>query len=234
MLETGLPYDFDIMEQIEQEGAIVDLSQTSYPNITDVEKTTLIYLRNTDLKNIDLDFSKLPYESKEKFLLIYLNGNIEYSIDKLNETYIKLLAKYKNIDIENTETILTEDEENTFIEKNKDFMEELNCFVYSLPLFSISRLNTDDFTFNYDDIEKSDYEFNSNICFLISNPRWNIFYEEYPNCSPKFYNKMFTENNNKLFETVMRFTPFSVLLYGMNNPEEWEEFTTMLKSFKEE
>ena len=32
----------------------------------------------------------------------------------------------------------------------------------------------------------------------------------------------------------MKYTPFSVLLYGMGNVEEWNEFTKLLKEYKEE
>lgn len=65
MIRTGLPYDFDLMETIEKEGAVVDVSQVSYPNSEDIERTTLIYLRNTNYDNIILDFSKVDYKTKE-------------------------------------------------------------------------------------------------------------------------------------------------------------------------
>lgn len=44
---------------------------------------------------------------------------------------------------------------------------------------------------------------------------------------------MFTEDNNYLFETVMKFTPFSVLLYGMNDREQWQEFVKLIKQYME-
>ena len=33
MIKTGLPYDFETMQQIMQEGAIVDVTNISYPSI---------------------------------------------------------------------------------------------------------------------------------------------------------------------------------------------------------
>lgn len=232
MIKTGLPYDFDIMEQIEQEGAIVDISNTSYPCVDDIERTTLIYLRNTDFKKIILDFSNLSYQQKEKYLQLYLIGDIEYNIKELTNTFINIFGKYKNI-ILNIESILTDEEENIFIKNNQELLLELDSFVYSLPLYSISRLETEDFTFSFDNIIKTDFVFNMNICDLIKHPSWNLFYEESPYNNIKFYTKMFSEDNNKLFETVMKFTPFSILLYGMNNPEEWKNFINLINQYKE-
>ena len=61
MIKTGLPYDFETMQQIMQEGAIVDVTNISYPSIPkeDNVKTSLIYLRNTNFDNVHLDFQKL-------------------------------------------------------------------------------------------------------------------------------------------------------------------------------
>ena len=101
-------------------------------------------------------------------------------------------------------------------------------------MYSISRIQTEDFTFDYDDIVKNDYKFNSNICSLIEHQCWNLFYELEPDVEPQFYTNLFTEDNNKLFETIMKHTPFSVLLYGMANPEEWSEFSKLIKEYKEE
>lgn len=229
MIKTGLPYDFDIMGKIEEEGAIVDMSNIDYPGVElkDIVRTTFIYLRNTGFTKIKLDFSKADYNIKEQFLVFYLNGDIEYNIEELSSTLVKLLANYKNINID-TETILTEDEETLFIENNKQLLEEIESFAYSLPLYSMSRLDTEDFTFTYDDIEHTDFVFNGNICSLIEHPNWNMLYELEPTLQPKFYTKLFTIDNNRLFETIMKYTPFSVLLYGMGNKEEWKVFSNMI------
>lgn len=233
MIKTGLPYDFDIMDRIAEEGALVDVSQTNYPFSEDIERTTLIYLRNTGYKNITLDFNNVNYESKEKYLIYYLTGDIEFPINELINSLIKILARYKGISLD-IFSILSDEEEEQFIINNKQFLIQLNSFIYSLPLYSISRLQTEDFIFTYDDIEKTDYKFSQNICSLIEHPCWNLFYELEPDTEPYFYTNMFTEDNNKLFETIMKYTPFSVLLYGMGNVEEWNEFTKLLKEYKEE
>lgn len=233
MIKTGLPYDFDLMDKISEEGALVDVSDINYPFNNDIERTTLIYLRNTGYKNVILDFNNVDYNSKEKYIIEYLTGDIEFDIKELTLTILKIFSKYKGLNL-SVFSILSEEEENQFIKNNKNFLMNLECFAYSLPLYSISRLNTEDFTFNFDDIEKTDYKFNQNICSLIEHPYWNIFYELEVDIQPKFFTKMFTEDNNKLFETIMKYTPFSVLLYGMGNPEKWKEFSNMIKEYKEE
>ena len=232
MIKTGLPYDFDIMNQIDEEGALVDMSNIDYPGIDakDIVRTTFIYLRNTGYSNVKLDFSSVDYKLKEEFICFYLLGDIEYNINDISSTIMKLLAKYKNINLE-MDTILTSEEEDMFIENNKNILEELNTFAYSLPLYSISRLDVEDFEFTYDDITHTDFVFNSNVCSVIENPAWNILYELEPTQEPKFYTKMFNMDNNKLFETIMKCTPFSVLLYGMANPEEWKLFSNLIKEY---
>ena len=232
MIKTGLPYDFDIMDKIAEEGAVVDVSQTNYPFNENIERTTLIYLRNTGYKNITLDFSNVSYESKEKYLIEYLTGDIDFSINELTDSLIKIFAQYKGILLD-INSILNDEEEKQFINNNNQLLNELNSFTYSLPLFSISRLQTEDFTFVYDDIKKTDYKFCQNVCSLIEHPYWNLFYELEPQTEPVFYTNMFTENNNKLFEVIMKHTPFSVLLYGMGNPEQWKEFSNLLKEYEE-
>lgn len=235
MIETGLPFDFEDMDKIANEGAVIDMSQTNYPifNDEDVTRITFIYLRNTNFSNVILDFSKVDYLIKEKYLINYLYGDIEYSIRELSESLVKLLAKYKGMNL-NINSILTNEEENKFILNNEKLLNELDIFTYSLPLYSIYRLKTEDFKFDFSDIEKSSIKFNSNICSLIEHPCWNLFYELQPTFMPKFYENMFTDNNNKLFETIMKYTPFSILLYGMSNEKEWKEFATMIKEYKEE
>lgn len=232
MIRTGLPYDFDLMETIEKEGAVVDVSQVSYPNSEDIERTTLIYLRNTNYDNIVLDFSKVDYKTKEKYLIEYLTGDIEHPVKQLTESWFSLFMHYKQIPLK-IDSILDSVEEMAFFKENGDLIKELDIFAYSLLLYPISRLDTLDFEFDFSNIENSDFVFNLNVCELISHPCWNLVYEKEPFYGPKFYKKMFTEDNNYLFETVMKFTPFSVLLYGMNDREQWQEFVKLIKQYME-
>lgn len=232
MIKTGLPYDFDLMETIEKEGAVVDMTQISYPNCDDKVRTTLIYLRNTNYDNVTLDFSKVDYKEKEKYLIQYLTGDIDHPIKQLTESWFSLFMHYKEIPLQ-IPSILNKVEEMTFFKENPQLMKELDIFAFSLLLYPISRLDTKDFTFDFSDIENTDFVFNMNICDIIAHPCWNLIYEKDPFYAPKFYTKMFTEDNNYLFETIMKFTPFSVLLYGMNNREEWQEFAKLIKQYME-
>lgn len=232
MIRTGLPYDFDLMETIEKEGAVVDVSQVCYPNMDEIERTTLIYLRNTNYENIELDFSKVGFDSKKRFLIEYLTGDIEHPVKELTNTWFSLFFHYNGFPI-TLPSILSEEEEKQFYNECPSIINELTCFAYSLALYPISRLDTEGFTFDFSDIESTDFKFNLNICELISHPCWNLIYEKNPAYPPKFYKQLFTEDNNILFETIMKFTPFSVLLYGMNDREQWREFANIIKQYME-
>lgn len=155
MIRTGLPYDFDLMETIEKEGAVVDVSQVSYPNSEDIERTTLIYLRNTNYDNIVLDFSKVDYKTKEKYLIEYLTGDIEHPIKQLTESWFSLFMHFKQIPLK-IDSILDSVEEMAFFKENGELMKELDIFAYSLLLYPISRLDTLDFEFDFSNIENSD------------------------------------------------------------------------------
>lgn len=232
MINTKLPYDFDDMEKIEEDGAIVDMSNPCYPECDDIERTSLIYLRNTNFPNVQLDFSNVPFASKEKYLIKYLTEDIVYNIKEFVDTWVKLFLNYKGLAIE-MPSILSKQEQDDFIENNRQLIAELDSFAFSLLLYPISRLDTDDFVFDFNDITKTEFEFSMNVCFLIEHSCWNLIYEFHPSHEPQFYEKLFTKENNVLFETIMKYTPFSVLLYGINNREEWKEFSNEIKHFME-
>ena len=128
MIKTGLPYDFETMQQIMQEGAIVDVTNISYPSIPkeDNVKTSLIYLRNTNFDNVHLDFQKADYNLKSEFLNCYFSGgSFPCKLKELSDTILHAIFKILNID-NKLETILTEQEETLYINSHKEQLNELN------------------------------------------------------------------------------------------------------------
>jgi hypothetical protein len=232
MIHTGLPYDMDILGNIDNEGAIVDMSNLNYPGIQkeDNVRVSYIYLRNTAFNNVTLDFSQTSYEFKRDFLLFYINGDIFYEIESCTNTWIKILGLYNQQDFP-IDTILTQDELYQFIKENITEIAKLNNIIASLPIYLFLRLNIEDpENFNFNDIETDDTTTcNDNITFIIKNQFFNFLYESLNADTPKIYSNLFTETNNLLFETIMQYTPFGILLYGMNQPD-WSKFVDGLET----
>ena len=60
MIQTGLPYTPELMKDISEQGAIVDMSSINFPEgVENSTRTVFIYLRNTGFKNIVLDLLKM-------------------------------------------------------------------------------------------------------------------------------------------------------------------------------
>jgi hypothetical protein len=232
MIHTGLPYDMDILGNIDNEGAIVDMSNLNYPGIQkeDNVRVSYIYLRNTAFNNVTLDFSQTSYEFKRDFLLFYINGDIFYEIESCTNTWIKILGLYNQQDFP-IDTIFTQDELYQFIKENITEIAKLNNIIASLPIYLFLRLNIEDpENFNFNDIETDDTTTcNDNITFIIKNQFFNFLYESLNADTPKIYSNLFTETNNLLFETIMQYTPFGILLYGMNQPD-WSKFVDGLET----
>lgn len=232
MIHTGLPYDMDILGNIDNEGAVVDMSNLNYPGIQkeDNIRVSYIYLRNTAFNNVTLDFSQTSYEFKRDFLLFYINGDIFYEIESCTNTWIKILGLYNQQDFP-IDTILTQDELYQFIKENITEIAKLNNIIASLPIYLFLRLNIEDpENFNFNDIETDNTTTcNDNIIFIIKNQFFNFLYESLNADTPKIYSNLFTETNNLLFETIMQYTPFGILLYGMNQPD-WSKFVDGLET----
>lgn len=234
-INTGLPYDVSKMNDIEKNGATVDMSDIKYPTISEKDfiRVSYIYLRNTSYNDIDLDFSKTTYEFKKDFLLFYLFGDIECVIKEMTSTWIKILGKYIGQEFQ-IGSILSDDEIQKFINDEQDKLQIIITFIMSLPLYPIIRMNTDD-EVDYSDIEETDEKpINDDIIDLIKHPHFNDLYLNDLDVKPKNYKKIFTEDNNKLFETLMLYTPFSTILVGMNDGEKWVEFVDSISKCFEE
>lgn len=228
-METGLPYSFDKMNEIQEFGALVDMSNLSFPCTKDNDDVRIayIYLRNTDFSKIKLDFSKCSFDYKSRFILFYLFGDIEYNIREMNETWMQILIMFNNeySELIENDVIMSKDEICEFIKNNKEKIQLLNSFIFSLSLYPIYRLENDKPSF--DDIEIIEGKvINNDVIGIIKHKLFNSLLTLDYNDKPYFFKDIFTDDNNILFETIGQYTPYMALLYGMINSsdDEWESF----------
>jgi len=236
MLNSGLPYSDEILNKPMDEHLIVDMSDIKFDGIlmSQYANISIIYLRNTDLKNIKLDFTKSDYDFKCDMLKQYLIGDIEYQIVELDDTWLKILGMYYNTSYNTNDCILTDDEMKKFIEDNEKLIIDVLTFCFSLPLYPLSRLDmVEEDKFTFDDVTHiCGKPFNSNICNLIKNECFMLLFDNNDiSIKPHFYDDIFTESNNKLFECVSKYTPFTALLYGMSSGDGWKEFSKGLAEY---
>ena len=79
-----------------------------------------IFLRNIGSK-FNLNFDNCSFEDKEEYLKLFLSSNIDVYIPLLSSTWIEILTS----EIDNKmylKSILTRDEIDLFIERNKEFI----------------------------------------------------------------------------------------------------------------
>lgn len=215
MATSGLPIADELMAEFYEKGGTIDMSNIKFPNIKDVEKTlraTFIYLRNTNYNNITYDFSRMDYSQKERLLNYYLDTDIEYTIDELTETWLCIL--YASVCKKPIEyrCILNELEMMTFHSANFDRIKDLWQFILSLPTFAISRLDAD---FIEIDMPRTDKEVNVvNLYSILKLEGINGLFEYAGEIEPLFYEKLFTLDNNRLFESTIDMD-FMKVLYGI-------------------
>lgn len=224
MKRTGLPYDMGEMDEIKNNGAIVDMSDINFPGIPTekIQRTTFIFFRNTGF-DVKLDFSKCSYKDKEAFLLAYLNENIDVKQSEFATSYTKILnyAAGNNI---NTDCILTDQEIVEFIKSNSELVTTLLQFSISLPVFAMFYFSLNAEVYDLSDFKKTDNTINDNFLHVITTEGFISLLDNEVNVEPLFYNKLFTFENEKLLAAVQTL-PFFSILYGlcMEESEMWEK-----------
>ena len=143
MIKTHIPYDFDMIDTIANNGAIVDMSQCTFSNnIQQNAKIALIYLKNTGFKQIQLDFSKADTQFKAEILKQYIESCKEFDCIELINTWKCILSHYMQFNDVVFESILSDNEINDFIIQNHDAVYKIASIMKSLPLFLLKKLNT--------------------------------------------------------------------------------------------
>ena len=131
MIRSGLPYGEDIISQVYEEGAVVDLSRVKFPTLNttyDNMKAAITYLRNTGYK-VQLDFSEMTYEQKKSFIKAYLDTNVAYDIPEVDDIWLRILfmCDYFNFEVENA--IMNDLEINCFISEEKASLRKFADFI---------------------------------------------------------------------------------------------------------
>lgn len=233
MAISGLPIEDELMAEFYEKGGTIDMSKIKFPNIKDVEKNlraTFIYLRNTNYNNITYDFNNMNYEQKERLLNYYLDTDIEYAIDELTETWLCIL--YASVCKKPIEyrCILNELEMASFHAVNFERIKDLWQFILSLPTFAISRLDAD---FIENDLTKTDKEINLvNLYSILKLDGINGLFDYVGEIEPLFYEKLFTLENNRLFESTVDMD-FMKVLYGIVHTD-LRKLEGIVDSIKEE
>jgi hypothetical protein len=224
MRRTGLPYDMSQMDDIKNNGAIVDMSDIKFPGIPveKIPRTAFIFFRNTGF-DVKLDFSKCSFEQKELFLTDYLVYNIDVKLSEFATSYVKILNRFIGNDID-VECILTNEEIDLFIENHNKDIHTLLQFFMSLPIFTMFYFSLNGEGYSLDDIEKTDQDFiNDNLYHIIETDGFVVLYDNELEIQPLFYEKLFTFDNPKLLQAVEKL-PFFSILHGLctKDPAEWE------------
>lgn len=229
---TGLPYDINLMiERIQNEGAIIDVSQINFPNATSIDqqiRTTLIYLRNTNFPNTELDFSKVPQDQFEHWAIGYITSDIKHSVSELNEMWLYILGYY--LTGQNFSDFMTNETLDQIINNNKTLIDQLIDFYNSLLLYVLKRLSDEDIIDFSDVKHQSEQLFSANAYNLLYLTNFSDMTDLIER-EPVFFDSLFTDTNNDLFSMIVEHTSYTALLYGMINDQD--KFKQMVDSFKQ-
>lgn len=149
MKQISLPLDPQLFESLDDsnEQFSLDPNDIKFDNTENQIATALIYIRNLQL-NVQLDFSKCDYETKEKWLLEYLNADLllDKGLTQLDNTILTIIA---NEDIE-LKTILSVEEIKLFAENNRQQIEDCIKFLLSInTIVTILQKNKDSEEIDY-------------------------------------------------------------------------------------
>lgn len=232
-MRTGLPYDiervFELVDSTPDYKLVVDMSDIHFPSdIENVEKTTMIYLRNTGY-NVELDFSNCDYGRKERLLYEYLFGQIYCDLKELSLAWIAII-KYYVCGEYSDYSILNEQELKSFCQTHKDRINELVVFYVSLPIFLFKRLGVADISFS--DIPKqTTVSFNGGVQYLLSTgvgfSEWIIRISD--KYIPHDFVNVFTLDNNELFESLLKYTEIPAIFYGITQTD----WSTMINAIND-
>ena len=233
MIRTGLPYSKELIAKVYEEGAVVDFSCVTFPDLETNEgnmHAAFIYLRNTGY-NVTFDFSNMLYEQKEALLKEYLKTKVDYNIPALNTTWLSVLYACLGERIKGMESILTDDELIRFQKENFEYVLSIWQFLLSLPLFLIKRLNLD----NFDSTAEKTEEVPNLVNFyyiLEAEEIDDLITKGAGDIPPKDYVNLFTVDNTRLFEAVSDCS-FSTFLQGISSSTD-DDFKQFIKEMTSE
>jgi hypothetical protein len=217
-----IPNNLDILEN--EDEFSIDMSDLKFDCPDNKKKFyAFIFIRNTGIKD-NLNFENCSFEDKEEYLMMFLTYNIEVKCSLLASTWIEILS------FGTTElclpSILSKVEIEKFINRNREFVDNVHRFINSLPIYSIytfnnstnSNMDISEFkSTDNDDIKLANFyqltEIDSFILLLTHAP----LYEH----RPVFYTRIFSNRENSYeFVRIMKNLPFINILNAMFSSTE--------------
>lgn len=146
MISVTLPYENDEMQSIQTDGAVVDMAKVHFPPQIALEqypRTSLIYLRNTGFDKVELLFGNCDLETRNKYLVEYISGDIVHGIKELTETWKSIINHFNGLESpEASCSILNESETSEFIASHLELVSQIDSFLKSLFLLVLMRLKS--------------------------------------------------------------------------------------------
>lgn len=224
-----LPLDIETIENFDAGDIMIDMSDLQFPCKPELKvRSAFIFIRNIDL-NMNLDFSKCSYKTKEEFLLMYMTGNISVSIPIIRDTWIDiLLSRYtKNIMLLG---IMNTNEIEKFLKKYDKLVTEVYTLISSLPVMVVYQYHKSPATYasvinfdgEFEETEYNDINF-SNFSRLTESQRFNGVMLEVNNYPQKFYKSYFAGDDQITMARLNENLPLMNLLNIFFSPKETQD-----------
>lgn len=234
MIYTGLPYNFNDMPTIVSDGAIVDMSNLHFPSVPEDKqiRTAFIFLRNTNFRNIQLDFSRCSSTMMVQYIKEYLTTDIQVKNEELSDIVLYTLANMLNVQID-LEPPIKNDLVLEIQGELADELKELKTLLASLPLYLMYRSKLNNKVYSLDTIKTSALKYiGSNFLNLLRDNNIALIIQAI-NETPVFYTNIFTDTNNDLFDALCSGeTLYPEALYMLQATEP-DVLTKLIGSFNE-
>ena len=186
-----------------------------------------IFLRNIGSK-FDLIFDNCSFEDKEEYLKLFLTSNIDVYIPQLSSTWMEILTSEIDDHIY-LDSILTRDEINLFIERNKEFINKIRRLINSLPFYAISRYGNRSEIPGMNEIDIIDdneikvmnlYQLTEYDSFVLL---FNTEDEVIPERKPGYYTLFSDKDNEHNMSRIMDNLPFFNVIMTLLGPAELQK-----------
>lgn len=234
MIYTGLPYSFHDMPTIVSDGAIVDMSDLHFPSVPEDKqtRTAFIFLRNTNFKNIQLDFSRCSPTMIVEYIKEYLTTDIQVKNEELSDIVLYTLANMLSVQIDLEPLI----KNNIILEiqgKLANELKELKTVLASLPLYLMYRSKLNNNVYSLTTIKTDTLKYiGPNFLNLLHDTNISLIVQAL-NEPPVFYSDIFTDTNNDLFDALCCGETFYSEAFYMLQITEPNMFTKLMKAFNE-
>lgn len=225
----SLPMDLNTMTA-DENTAVIDMSNLNFPVSPEKQKrSALIFIRNTGI-SMELSFDNCSYEDKEEYLIMYMHDNINIHIPLLTTTWIEILSEHRDNRII-LPSILNSEEIATFIQRNQEFINEVNHLIISLPMYAIMVLSKmergdDDLEIDMDGIEVTDYNGVNiyNLEDMSTYDDFGLLVFRTTDMIPRIYSQYFGEDSDRMpIDKITRRLPVFGMLDLMVAPQDIQD-----------